>query len=90
MCLLSYGSSACMNMNTIAQIIISCVLHSLQFTKNIFQLTWNSSKISHYLLDTKVKLAALFSGALFAEWEVRRKKILFTNQQKPRRFLNCK
>jgi len=32
--LLFYGDIACMN--TLTQIIISCVLHSLQFTTNIF------------------------------------------------------
>ena len=46
---LFYGSITCMNTTT--QLIISCVLHSLQFAKNIFELTLNSWKKSHYILD---------------------------------------
>jgi len=43
-------------------------------------------KVLHNVFTpTKVKLAALFSTALLADCEVRR-KILFTNQQKPSRF----
>ena len=37
-----YGSIVCMTYLT--QLIISCVLHSLQLGANILQLTWNSSK----------------------------------------------
>jgi len=40
--LLFVGSIAWMNTTT--QLMISCVLHSLQFAANIFYLTWNSSK----------------------------------------------
>jgi len=44
-----YGSITCMN--TIAQLIIYCVLHCLQFATNIFSTPEALQKISHYFLD---------------------------------------
>jgi len=43
--------------------------------------------VCHHFTDTKVKLAALFSAALFAECEVRRKKFIHKLAKKKSFFL---
>ena len=61
--LVFYGSITCMN--TIAQLIITWVLHSLQFATNILQLTWNFSK-KFSLLSVPLRMAERWPPRWFA------------------------